>query len=102
MTIQVIWDPAKSASNKRKHGIAFHDAAAVFSDEFALTEQDRIEGFEYRWQTIGIVDGTAVVTVAHTTYEEDDVEVIRIISARRADRQERKRYEEARYGRLRN
>ena len=87
------WDPTKAASNLRKHGVSFPIAARVFSDPYALVEQDRIENGEERWQTIGVVDGIVMLLVAHTVREQDDVEVIRIISARRADRKERGRYE---------
>lgn len=87
------WDPTKAASNLRKHGVSFPTAARVFSDPYALVEQDRIENGEERWQTIGVVDGIVMLLVAHTVREQDDVEVIRIISARRADRKERRRYE---------
>jgi uncharacterized DUF497 family protein len=44
------WDDNKAASNLRKHGISFQTAARVFTDPFLLTEQDRIENGEYRWQ----------------------------------------------------
>ena len=47
------WDEAKAKTNERKHGVRFDDAILVFADPFALTEQDRIEGDELRWQTIG-------------------------------------------------
>ena len=47
-----------------------------------------------RWQTIGMVGGIILLLVAHTIKFDDEIEVIRIISARRADRQERKRYEQ--------
>ena len=87
------WDPTKAPSNLRKHGVSFPIAARVFSDPYALVEQDRIENGEERWQTIGVVDGIVMLLVAHTVREQDDVEVIRIISARRADRKERRRYE---------
>jgi hypothetical protein len=87
------WDPTKAASNLRKHGVSFPTAARVFSDPYALVEQDRIENSEERWQTIGVVDGIVMLLVAHTVREQDAVEVIRIISARRADRKERRRYE---------
>ena len=87
------WDSTKAASNLRKHGVSFPTAARVFSDPYALVEQDRIENGEERWQTIGVVDGIVMLLVAHTVREQDDVEVIRIISARRADRKERRRYE---------
>ncbi len=67
---------------------------AVFADPMALMAQDRIEGLEQRWQTLGMVGGYLVLLVAHTVGEDDDgVEIIRIISARAADRKERKRYE---------
>lgn len=94
MLIGFEWDDAKEKQNLRKHGVAFSEAIAVFSDPFALTKQDRIEGGEQRWQTLGAVGGLLVLLVAHTVSEADDgTEVIRIISARAADRKERKRYE---------
>ena len=88
------WDESKALRNLRKHGVAFDDAVWVFADPFAVMRQDRIEGGELRWQTLGMVDGHLVLLVAHTVGEtQDNTEVIRIISARRADRKERKRYE---------
>ncbi|MGH7879053.1 MAG: BrnT family toxin [Candidatus Binataceae bacterium] len=70
----------------------------VFADPFALTEQVGIEGGELRWQTLGLVEGYLVLVVAHTIRDDDEqgesVEVIRIISARAADRKERRRYEQ--------
>lgn len=88
------WDDAKAESNLRKHGITFDQATEVFSDPFALTIQDRIEHGEQRWQTLGETSDTlTLLLVAHTLYDDDlGIEVIRIISARRADRQERKIY----------
>jgi uncharacterized protein len=74
--------------------VSFETAVRAFSDPNALAEQDRIENGEERWQTIGLVEGTVVLLVAHTVSEEEDIEVIRIISARRANRRERRRYEE--------
>ena len=58
-----------------------------------MLEQDRIVDGELRWQAIGLVSGYLMLMVAHIVMEEDDAEVIRIISARLADRKERKRYE---------
>ena len=92
--IRFEWHPGKAASNLRKHGVSFELAMRVFSDPFALSEQDRIEDGERRWQTLGMVEGVLLLLVAHTFLEEGDVEVIRIISARRAERQERRRYEQ--------
>ena len=88
------WDPTKAASNFRKHGVSFETAVRVFSDPYALVEQDRIENGEERWQTLGVVEGILMLLVAHTVSEQEDVAVIRIISARRANRRERRRYEE--------
>jgi uncharacterized DUF497 family protein len=65
---------------------------------FPLTEQVGVENGEQRWQTLGIVEGHLLVLVAHTARDDDEdgqpIEVIRIISARRADRKERQRYEQ--------
>ena len=74
--------------------MSFPTATRVFSDPYALVEQDRIENGEERWQTIGVVDGVVMLLVAHTVGQQDEIEVIRIISARRADHRERRRYEE--------
>lgn len=95
------WDRAKAATNIKKHGVSFEIAARVFADPFVLIEQDRIEGGEQRWQALGSVDGLAILLVAHTIYEDEEgdgqaYEVIRIISARKADPRERRRYEEDR------
>jgi len=60
--------------------------------------KERIEGGEQRWQTLGLVGAFLLLMVAHTVREEYEegtlVEVIRIISARRATPKERRRYEE--------
>ena len=97
-TIRFLWDETKNHSNKSKHqGIGFEEAARVFSDPLRQSIQDRIENGEVRWQTLGVVQGITLLLVAHTTVEENErgetIEVIRIISARRATRRERKTYE---------
>ncbi|MEL6088687.1 BrnT family toxin [Bartonella schoenbuchensis] len=95
MKIRFEWDKIKAESNLRKHRISFEVAVRVFADPFAMTRQDRIENGEYRWQTLGLVNGFLLLLVAHTIYDDKDGrEVIRIISARRASLKERKRYEE--------
>jgi uncharacterized DUF497 family protein len=93
------WDETKAAINFLKHGIRFEEAALVFDDPLAVSEQDRIENGQERWQTIGMAGGCLLLLVAHTVRFDDDgqdeaIEVIRIISARRVDRKERKRYEQ--------
>jgi uncharacterized DUF497 family protein len=94
MKLRFEWDPAKAASNLRKHRVSFEIAMHAFLDPFALVAQDRIEGGEQRWQTLGMVDGTVLLLVAHTLREEGDIEVIRIVSARVAEPKERRRYEQ--------
>jgi uncharacterized DUF497 family protein len=98
MRVRFEWDPAKAASSLRKHRVSFETALRVFADPFALTHQDRMEGGEQRWQTLGVVEGYYLLLVVHTVRDEDEdghpVEIIRIISAREADRKERRRYEQ--------
>ena len=92
--MRITWDIKKAETNFRKHGIRFEDAALVFHDPLSISEQDRIENGEQRWQTIGMAGGCLLLVVAHTVrFEEQEEELIRIISARRADRKERRRYE---------
>ncbi len=98
MSTRFEWDLAKAAINLRKHAISFDIALRVFADPFALTEQIRIEDGEQRWQTLGIVEGYLLLVVAHTVRDDQEdgqpIEIIRIISARAADRKERRRYEQ--------
>jgi uncharacterized DUF497 family protein len=86
------WDEAKNRHNLAKHKIGFDTARLVFDDPQMLSEQDRIVDGEERWQTYGIIGGL-IVMVAHTWWEEDGEEVIRMISARKASSRERKTYE---------
>ncbi len=89
------WDQNKAESNLKKHRVSFETAVRAFADPFALTEQDRIKNGEYRWQTLGVVDGQFLLLVAHTILDgENGIENIRIISARRAEPKEKKRYEQ--------
>ena len=93
--IRFEWDEAKNLSNQQKHGLSFEAAAEVFHDPLQVSVQDRIEDGEERWQTFGMVRGLLLVMVAHTLRAEDHAEtVVRIISARRADRKERRFYED--------
>jgi uncharacterized DUF497 family protein len=96
--IRFEWDEAKNLSNQRKHAVSFEEASAVFLDPLYVSVQDRVEDGEPRWQTLGIVQGLLLLAVAHTVSEESDdgtlIEIIRIISARRATRKETRRYED--------
>jgi len=96
------WDEAKNLRNKRKHdGISFELAVLVFEDEHCLVYPDRIDQKteEQRWHSIGAAqiepEGIAVLLVVHA-YREDHYgeEIIRIISARAAEKHEIRRYQE--------
>ncbi|MBD1858555.1 MULTISPECIES: BrnT family toxin [Leptolyngbya] len=83
------WNRDKAAANLRKHGIDFADAVFVFSDDLAITIPD--ERFdEERFVTIGVDAFGRVLVVVYTLRDDE----IRVISARRATRQERQQYEE--------
>ena len=88
------WDPAKDASNRVKHGVSFEAAQLAFDDPHAISALDRVVDGEERWQTVGLTRGTLLLVV-HADGRYGDEEIIRIISARRADAYERRRYEEA-------
>jgi len=96
------WDEAKNMRNRRKHdGISFELAALVFEDERCLVSPDRIDGKteEQRWHAIGTAQiepgARAVLLVVHA-YREDHhgEEIIRIVSARAAEKHEIRRYRE--------
>ena len=83
------WDKIKATSNLQKHGIEFADAVSVFSDELAITIPDnRFD--EERFVTIGMDAFGRILVIVFTWRSED----IRLISARLAERRERKQYEE--------
>ena len=88
------WDDTKNAINLRKHGMDFETAMVVFDDPYQLLLFDRVVDGEERWQTIGLVDGVYLLLVVHTVEEEDDEEVYRLISARKAGPHERRKYDE--------
>ncbi len=85
------WDRQKDAANLNKHRVTFSEAATVFADPLAWTivDPDHSEE-EYRYLTTGYTNDERLVIVAHT-YRSG---TIRIISARRATRHERRTYEE--------
>lgn len=99
--VQYEWDEAKNRRNRRKHGgISFELAALVFEDERCLVGPDRTdETGELRWHAIGAVRiepaGAVVLLVVHVYREDRNGEaIIRIISARGAEKHEIRRYRE--------
>ena len=98
MTTSFTWDEAKNRSNQKKHdGITFEVAARVFRDPLRLSRQDRFEGGEERWQTLGVVYGVTILFVFFSITEgspdHKPVEENRSMSARRGTPSERKPYE---------
>ena len=87
------WDQEKAWENYRKHGVMFETATLVFDDPGFVMVPDRdVEG-EERWHTIGRVLSVLILLVVHTFEEEDEEEIVRIISAREATAHERRLYE---------
>jgi len=93
--MQFEWHEAKNLSNKKKHGIDFETAQLVFDDPNGISFVERISDGEERWHAIGSIENIIVIVVVHTHWEEASEEVIRIISAHRATRHERKLYAQA-------
>jgi uncharacterized protein len=90
--IKFEWNPSKAQSNLKKHGVSFEEAKSVFYDELAIQfyDNDNSES-EDRFIMLGISKELNVLTVCHC--ERQEGEVIRIISARKATKNERKFYE---------
>ena len=85
------WDPAKAASNERKHGVTFAEATTVFGDDDAMTCFDPDHSVdESRHITIGRSHGGRLLVIAHT----ERANRVRVISARTATEREVNQYEE--------
>ena len=87
------WDPRKAAANLRSHGVSFPEAVTVLDDEHALTRQDPDAHEEQRFMTLRLSDVAKLLVVVYT-YREPDV--IRMISAWKANKRQRELYEESR------
>ncbi len=89
MELDFEWDARKAESNLEKHGISFATATAVFNDPNYIEEDTtRPEQGETRIKAVGIVKGELIVAVVYTDREQKR----RIISARRAGKNERDKY----------
>ncbi len=90
------WDEQKSARNKRKHGVSFEEARTVFLDEDALLIPDPDDdGREERFVLLGFAASLRTLVVCHCYRQAGDV--IRIISARKANQEERDLYTRRRH-----
>jgi uncharacterized DUF497 family protein len=86
------WDESKNHSNQKKHGISFNEAKTVFIDEFGrLIPDPDHSGDEERFILMGMSSQFRLLIVCHC---ERNANIIRIISARKAENYERKQYEE--------
>ncbi len=94
--IQFEWEPNKASSNIKKHGVSFDEAQSVFFDYHARIIPDPDSSFgEKRFIILGQSGDHRALVVCHCYREPDDT--VRIISARKADKFEREKYEEYRY-----
>lgn len=87
------WDEKKANINAQKHKVTFLEACYVFADKYLLTLfDDEHSAYEDRWITIGQALSGKIVVVSHTYRKLFDSEVIRIISVRKATKDEEKQY----------
>lgn len=87
------WDTKKALSNQSKHGVCFEEAAQVFVDPNRIETFDGREAYgEDRWKTVGLAS-FALLAVVYTVRCKEG-EIIRLISARKADAYERAQYSE--------
>lgn len=90
--IKFEWDTAKASSNKKKHGVSFEEAQSVFYDEFAVQFfDDENSVSEDRFLMLGFSDNARFLIVCHC--ERDQGNIIRIISARKATKNEGNYYQ---------
>jgi len=91
MVIKLEWDPKKAAENKKKHGVNFEEAESVFADPNArlIHDPDHSDD-EDRFILLGISAELRILVVCHCYRKKG--EVIRLISARKADKKEQKIY----------
>ena len=85
------WDEEKNRTNIEKHGVSFELASRIFDNHVITFVDTRFDYGELREVSIGTVDGLIILTVVHADRDGK----IRLISARRADRKERKIYDQA-------
>ena len=88
------WDTEKAKSNLIKHSVSFEEACQVFQDPFHISVLDaRFSCFEERWISLGMSKKQRLLVVAHLLFTDEGEEVLRIISARKASKNEQKQYE---------
>lgn len=98
MNYRFEWDPTKAKANQHKHGVSFQKAATIFNDPNQISIfDDEHSDSETRWVTVGADNAGNLLVVVHTyRTHADNGAVIRLISARRANRREARHYTERR------
>ncbi len=95
--MKFIWDPVKEKINIQKHEISFTESCYVFSDLYSLNLFDEQHSEdEDRWITLGQTPNGKILVVVHTFKKMGEIEVVRIISSRKATKKETKKYLERR------
>lgn len=96
METRFTWDPAKARKNLRVHGISFETATEVFSDPNHITKDNyfMVDQGEQRYGIIGLTSEAVLLLVVFVERNNPDLEIVRIISARKADDYERKAYQD--------
>jgi len=88
------WDQKKNIANQKKHGISFDEAIEIFDDPLHVSILDKkYSYFEERWITVGATKNISIVVAVNLFFDDEGEEVIRLISAREATHNERKKYE---------
>jgi len=89
--MQFEWNPDKARSNLKKHGISFNEASTVFNDPLSVTFPDSDHSYgEERYVIIDLSNADRILVVPHT----DRADLVQIISAREATRNERRFYQD--------
>ncbi len=89
------WSQKKNDLNIVKHQVSFEEAKEVFEDPMHISKLDhRFDHFEERWITLGLTSKDKILVVANIFFDENGEEIIRIISARKANQKERTFYEQ--------
>ena len=91
--MRVEWNPLKAEGNLRAHGVSFAEAATVLEDDFALSREDPDAAEEPRFVTLGLSNLSSLLVIVYT-YREPDI--IRVISAWKASKRQRRQYEKNR------
>jgi len=90
-SVKFEWDPKKAKHNEKKHGVSFEEAATCFDDPHGCYFRNDSPSYEDRLILIAMSSRTRLLYVVHAEVGRDS---IRIVSARKASRSQRKRYDE--------